>query len=68
MLSLFQVSIREARGLPVTLSHFVFCQYIFWGHNDPVVVPPIMDDADDEIRTDGAVVHFNHQKVSDFQE
>ena len=35
-----QVTIKNAAGLPPSLSHFVFCQYHFWGEQDPTVVPP----------------------------
>ncbi|XP_053390550.1 kinesin-like protein KIF13A [Mercenaria mercenaria] len=34
------VKICEAKGLPKDLSNFVFCQYSFWGHDDPISVPP----------------------------
>ncbi|XP_066259078.1 kinesin-like protein KIF13A isoform X2 [Euwallacea similis] len=33
-----RVHIKQATGLPLSLSHYVFCQYTFWNH-DPVVVP-----------------------------
>lgn len=33
-----RVHIRQATGLPLSLSHFVFCQYTFWNH-DLIVVP-----------------------------
>lgn len=32
-----RVSIKQATGLPLTLSNFVFCQYTFWGHQETVV-------------------------------
>ena len=32
--------VKSAKGLPRALSHFVFCQYSFWSHPDPVIVPP----------------------------
>ena len=35
-----QVTIKNAAGLPPSLSHFVFCQYMFWGDTDLTVVPP----------------------------
>ena len=38
-----RVSIKQASGLPPSLSHFVFCQYSFWGFPDPIVVPPIVN-------------------------
>ncbi|CAN8000086.1 unnamed protein product [Ixodes hexagonus] len=36
-----QVAIKSAVGLPPSLSHFVFCQYTFWGHAESVVVAPV---------------------------
>ncbi|KAF8763626.1 Kinesin-like protein KIF13A like protein [Argiope bruennichi] len=38
-----RLCIKSATGLPPSLSNFVFCQYMFWGHPDPVVVPPIVN-------------------------
>lgn len=35
-----RVVIKQASGLPPSLSHFVFCQYSVWGGGEPVVVPP----------------------------
>ncbi|XP_052757774.1 kinesin-like protein KIF13B isoform X2 [Galleria mellonella] len=35
-----RVVIKQATGLPPSLSHFVFCQYSLWGGGEPVVVPP----------------------------
>ena len=32
-----QVSIKQATGLPLSLSNFVFCQYTFWGYQEAVV-------------------------------
>uniref|UniRef100_A0A8C1XC79 Kinesin family member 13A n=1 Tax=Cyprinus carpio TaxID=7962 RepID=A0A8C1XC79_CYPCA len=37
-----QVRIREASGLPLNLSNFVFCQYTFWEQSEPAVAPPIV--------------------------
>lgn len=51
LIYLFQVTIRvaikQATGLPPSLSHFVFCQYSLWGGGggvsaEPVVVPPLV--------------------------
>ncbi|XP_044582123.1 kinesin-like protein KIF13A isoform X7 [Cotesia glomerata] len=38
-----RVTIKQASGLPLSLSHFVFCQYTFWGHPEPIVVPPVVN-------------------------
>ncbi|KAM3967416.1 LOW QUALITY PROTEIN: kinesin heavy chain 73 [Aphomia sociella] len=35
-----RIVIKQATGLPPSLSHFVFCQYSLWGGGEPVVVPP----------------------------
>ncbi|XP_053609168.1 kinesin-like protein KIF13B isoform X3 [Plodia interpunctella] len=37
-----RVVIKQATGLPPSLSHFVFCQYTLWGGSEPVVVPPLV--------------------------
>ncbi|XP_047189134.1 kinesin-like protein KIF13A isoform X9 [Scophthalmus maximus] len=37
-----RVRIREATGLPLNLSNFVFCQYTFWEHGEPTVAPPMV--------------------------
>nr|XP_057939491.1 kinesin-like protein KIF13A isoform X2 [Doryrhamphus excisus] len=39
---IIRVRIREATGLPVNLSNFVFCQYTFWEHGEPTVAPPMV--------------------------
>ncbi|KAG6797833.1 kinesin-like protein KIF13B-like isoform X3 [Apis mellifera caucasica] len=36
-----RVTIKQATGLPLSLSHFVFCQYMFCGYPDPTVVPAV---------------------------
>lgn len=35
-----QVKILQATGLPRHLSNFVFCQYLFWGLEEPVFTAP----------------------------
>ncbi|XP_045495500.1 kinesin-like protein KIF13A isoform X4 [Colias croceus] len=35
-----RVVIKQASGLPPSLSNFVFCQYSVWGGGEPVVVAP----------------------------
>lgn len=32
-----RINIKQATGLPLSLSNFVFCQYTFWGHQEKVV-------------------------------
>ncbi|XP_025092061.1 kinesin-like protein KIF13A isoform X3 [Pomacea canaliculata] len=61
---LIRVCIRDARGLPPALSHFVFCQYNFWGHSEAVVVPPeINPDYINKKDDDSVSFIFNHEKV-----
>ncbi|XP_024082800.1 kinesin-like protein KIF13A isoform X2 [Cimex lectularius] len=38
-----KVTIKQASGLPPSLSNFVFCQYSFWTHNESIAVPPKMN-------------------------
>ncbi|XP_047368285.1 kinesin-like protein KIF13A isoform X7 [Vespa velutina] len=38
-----RVTIKQATGLPLSLSHFVFCQYMFWGNPELIVVPPVVN-------------------------
>ncbi|MCL4123707.1 UNVERIFIED_CONTAM: hypothetical protein GTU68_014270 [Idotea baltica] len=38
-----KVCIKQATGLPPSLSHFVFCQYQFWGENESEVVAPVVN-------------------------
>ena len=37
------MSIKQAAGLPPSLSHFVFCQYQFWGQTEGEVVAPVVN-------------------------
>nr|XP_020654244.1 kinesin-like protein KIF13A isoform X3 [Pogona vitticeps] len=38
-----RVKIKEATGLPLNLSNFVFCQYTFWDQFESTVAAPIVD-------------------------
>ncbi|KAI4884685.1 hypothetical protein NFI96_020385, partial [Prochilodus magdalenae] len=38
-----RVKVSQATGLPQHLSNFVFCQYHFWGQEDPVFIAPEVD-------------------------
>ena len=66
-LSLRQVRIREATGLPLNLSNFVFCQYTFWEHGEPTVAPPMVSPDRPSPRSPDAqfTVQFDHCKVSE---
>ncbi len=66
-----RVCIKAARGLPITLSNFVFCQYSLWGFHDSIVVPSSVDNNDysNTRRTNNSsdekeelIFHFDHQK------
>ena len=60
---------KNAAGLPPSLSHFVFCQYNFWGESDPTIVPPTDPDlnSDDILKlgqtTDVSMFTFNHTRT-----
>uniref|UniRef100_F6ZZ18 Kinesin family member 13A n=1 Tax=Ornithorhynchus anatinus TaxID=9258 RepID=F6ZZ18_ORNAN len=38
-----RVTIKEATGLPLNLSNFVFCQYTFWDQCESTVAAPVVD-------------------------
>lgn len=52
-----RVHIKQATGLPISLAHFVFCQYSFWNHPDPIVVP---DATDSHGQKQPTTVKFGH--------
>ncbi|XP_051576127.1 kinesin-like protein KIF13A isoform X2 [Myxocyprinus asiaticus] len=57
-----RVRIREASGLPLNLSNFVFCQYTFWEQSEPTVAPPMVSPDTPTPRTPDAefTVRFDH--------
>ena len=63
------MTVKNAAGLPPSLSHFVFCQYNFWGESDPTIVPPTDSDpnSDDILKlgqtTDVSMFTFNHTRT-----
>ncbi|XP_055760221.1 kinesin-like protein KIF13A isoform X1 [Salvelinus fontinalis] len=60
-----RVRIREATGLPLNLSNFVFCQYTFWEGAEPTVAPPMVSpDTPTTPRSPDAqfTVRFDHCK------
>ncbi|XP_059167567.1 kinesin-like protein KIF13A isoform X3 [Physella acuta] len=61
---LIKVCIKEARGLPLALSNFVFCQYSFWGESEACVVPPYIN-PETVTRKDDRTVNFdfNHERL-----
>ena len=58
-----QVKIHEAKGLPKDLSHFVFCQYSFWGYEDSVSVPPEISPDTLVEKRNTKTVKFTHERV-----
>uniref|UniRef100_A0A8B9GMY0 Kinesin-like protein unc-104 n=1 Tax=Astyanax mexicanus TaxID=7994 RepID=A0A8B9GMY0_ASTMX len=60
----YEVRIREATGLPLNLSNFVFCQYTFWEQAEPAVAPPMVSpDKPSNRSTDTQfTVRFDHCK------
>uniref|UniRef100_A0A8C9WCL8 Kinesin family member 13A n=1 Tax=Scleropages formosus TaxID=113540 RepID=A0A8C9WCL8_SCLFO len=56
------VRIKEATGLPLNLSNFVFCQYTFWEQAEPTVAPPMVSPDTPSLRTPDAqfTVRFDH--------
>ncbi|KAK3766398.1 hypothetical protein RRG08_056072 [Elysia crispata] len=60
---LVRVCIKEARGLPLALSNFVFCQYSFWSEAEACVVPPeINPDTSQQRDEHTANFIFNHER------
>uniref|UniRef100_A0A8D0CFH9 Kinesin family member 13A n=1 Tax=Scleropages formosus TaxID=113540 RepID=A0A8D0CFH9_SCLFO len=57
-----KVRIKEATGLPLNLSNFVFCQYTFWEQAEPTVAPPMVSPDTPSLRTPDAqfTVRFDH--------
>ena len=59
----------SARGLPPALANFVFCQYSFWNHPEPVVVAPIVNpDIIPKSEGGGTSFKFDHKKVCIFMD
>ncbi|XP_072008755.1 kinesin-like protein KIF13A isoform X2 [Engystomops pustulosus] len=59
-----RVKIKEATGLPLNLSNFVFCQYTFWDQSEPTVAPPMVNPDMPSSRNKDAqfTVKFVHSK------
>ncbi|KAM8967408.1 kinesin-like protein KIF13A isoform 2-T2 [Pelodytes ibericus] len=59
-----RVRIKEATGLPLNLSNFVFCQYTFWDQSEPTVAPPMVNPDMPSLRSKDAqfTVKFAHCK------
>ncbi|XP_032869740.1 kinesin-like protein KIF13A isoform X4 [Amblyraja radiata] len=59
-----RVKIKEATGLPINLSNFVFCQYIFWEHSEQTVAPPMVNPDRPSLKNKAVqyMVKFDHSK------
>ncbi|XP_053323015.1 kinesin-like protein KIF13A isoform X1 [Spea bombifrons] len=59
-----RVKIKEATGLPLNLSNFVFCQYTFWDQSEATVAPPMVNPDMPSLRSKDAqfTVKFDHSK------
>lgn len=55
-----RVTIKQASGLPLSLSNFVFCQYTFWGHQETVV--PVINDEVLPTTDQNKLFNFEHTK------
>ncbi|XP_026473795.1 kinesin-like protein KIF13B [Ctenocephalides felis] len=55
-----RISIKQATGLPLSLSNFVFCQYSFWGYPDPTVVPPKVENGSSNNHGQHVTFKFDH--------
>uniref|UniRef100_A0A452UQP9 Kinesin family member 13A n=1 Tax=Ursus maritimus TaxID=29073 RepID=A0A452UQP9_URSMA len=62
--SLEVVKIKEATGLPLNLSNFVFCQYTFWDQCESTVAAPVVDPEvpSPQSRDAQYTVTFSHSK------
>lgn len=56
-----QVMIVEASGLPREYSHYVFCQYQFWGEGEPMIIPPLVQPGPEKLPD--RVQRFEHHHV-----
>ncbi|XP_012885871.1 PREDICTED: kinesin-like protein KIF13A [Dipodomys ordii] len=59
-----RVKIKEATGLPLSLSNFVFCQYTFWDQCESTVAAPVVDPEVPSLQSKDAqyAVTFSHCK------
>uniref|UniRef100_A0A452QJR6 Kinesin family member 13A n=1 Tax=Ursus americanus TaxID=9643 RepID=A0A452QJR6_URSAM len=59
-----RVKIKEATGLPLNLSNFVFCQYTFWDQCESTVAAPVVDPEvpSPQSRDAQYTVTFSHSK------
>jgi kinesin family protein 13 len=63
LIFVLQVTIKQASGLPLSLSNFVFCQYSFWNHPESIAVPPVINPeypVSSSTGRDSMTFRFNH--------
>lgn len=56
------MTIKQASGLPLSLSNYVFCQYQFWGEPEPTVVQHIIEKPDCLPTPSSLMFQFSHAK------
>ncbi|XP_050727701.1 kinesin-like protein KIF13A isoform X3 [Eriocheir sinensis] len=61
-----RVSIRQAAGLPPSLSNFVFCQYQFWGQNEGEVVAPVVNNEYPTASSSKDSITFKFEHTKDY--
>ncbi|XP_045131033.1 kinesin-like protein KIF13B isoform X11 [Portunus trituberculatus] len=61
-----RVSIKQAAGLPPSLSHFVFCQYQFWGQTEGEVVAPVVNNEFPAAPTSKDSITFKFEHTKDY--
>ncbi|KAL3888334.1 hypothetical protein ACJMK2_000704 [Sinanodonta woodiana] len=62
-----RVCIHGAKGLPRELSHFVFCQYTFWGQEEPITVAPVINPEASSINPKKGTMSFRFDHRRDFK-
>lgn len=55
------MTVVEAAGLPREYSHYVFCQYQFWGQSEPIIIPPLVQPGPEQLPD--RVQKFDHSEV-----
>lgn len=58
-----QISVLEASGLPSAYSHNLFCQYKFWGQEDALIIPPLINASAVETRPPDGIHQFQHTEI-----
>ncbi|XP_042236957.1 kinesin-like protein KIF13A isoform X3 [Homarus americanus] len=61
-----RVCIKQAAGLPPSLSHFVFCQYQFWGQTEGEVVAPVVNNEFPAAPTSKDSMTFKFEHLKDY--